>query len=163
MFALLLLGCALSEYLWTISRTVAGVVLAFALFGVTSYISLTLAAALYYGCPYQKPPSILAQTIISYLKCSDVAVARSLRSLGSFPSIQDLRRILRRLSSGVRRALESYGRIPTVAEEAEHIPLAAIPEPPTRIFENLSIDADARCISWVLESSTVRCRRDLVS
>ena len=54
--ALLLLGCALSRYLWTISRTVAGVITAVTLFGVTSYVFLTLAATLYYNCPYQTPP-----------------------------------------------------------------------------------------------------------
>jgi len=43
---LLLLGCTLSLYPWTISRTVAGIILAFTLFGVTSYIFLTLAATL---------------------------------------------------------------------------------------------------------------------
>ncbi|KAF9643572.1 hypothetical protein BDM02DRAFT_3104244, partial [Thelephora ganbajun] len=53
--ALLLLACALSLYLWTISRTVAGVILAITLFGVTSYIFLTLAATFYYNCPYQTP------------------------------------------------------------------------------------------------------------
>jgi len=61
---LLLLGCALSLYLWTIGRAVAGVAIAVTLLGVTSYIFLTLAAMLYYNCPYQTPPSILTQTII---------------------------------------------------------------------------------------------------
>ena len=58
-FALLLLGCALSLYLWTLSNTVAGTILAFTFFGVTSYIFLILAATPYYDCPYQTPPSIL--------------------------------------------------------------------------------------------------------
>ncbi|KAF9643511.1 hypothetical protein BDM02DRAFT_3104311, partial [Thelephora ganbajun] len=53
--ALLLLACALSLYLWTISRTVAGVIIAITLFGVTLYVFLTLAATIYYNCPYQTP------------------------------------------------------------------------------------------------------------
>ncbi|KAF9789594.1 hypothetical protein BJ322DRAFT_1119443, partial [Thelephora terrestris] len=56
-FALLLLGCALTLYLWTISRTVAGTILAFTLLGMTSYIFFTLAATFHYNCPYQTPPS----------------------------------------------------------------------------------------------------------
>jgi hypothetical protein len=43
-FALLLLGCALSRYLWTISHPVAGVVVAATILGVTSYVLLTLVA-----------------------------------------------------------------------------------------------------------------------
>jgi len=53
--ALLLLGSALSQYLWTIGHTVARVIIAVTVLGVTLYVSLTLAAALYYNCPYQTP------------------------------------------------------------------------------------------------------------
>ena len=38
--ALLLLGCALSRYLWTINRTIAGVTIAMVLFGVTQQHSI---------------------------------------------------------------------------------------------------------------------------
>ncbi|KAF9781605.1 hypothetical protein BJ322DRAFT_988766, partial [Thelephora terrestris] len=56
-FVLLLLGCALTLYLWTISPTVAGVILAFTLFGIASYGFFTLTATFHYDCPYQTPPS----------------------------------------------------------------------------------------------------------
>jgi len=157
--ALLLLGCALSQYLWTISRTVAGVIAAMTLFGVTSYVFLTLAATLYYNCPYQTPPSILTRTIIRYLTCSDVAFARSLRSLFALFTIRNLRRVLRRLHSGVRAMLRSLGGASVAAEGAEDIPLAVVMAPPTWDFKEISIDweaskADARCISWILDSTT---------
>jgi len=158
--ALLLLGCALSLYLWTINRTVAGVVVAVTLLGVTSYTFLTLAATLCYNCPYQTPPSILIRTIIRYLSDSDAPFARSLRSLlKPLPSIRNLKTILRHLSSVVRRALASFHCISTVAEEAEDIPLAAVTASPARIFEDVLIDwevcqADVRCIAWVLDSTT---------
>ena len=90
--ALLLLGCALSMYLWTTCRTVAGVIVAVTLFGVASYIFLTLAATVYYNCPYQTPPSILARALIKYLACDNDTFARSLRSLATpFPSVKDLK------------------------------------------------------------------------
>jgi len=57
--ALLLLGLALSLYLWTISRPIAWAIGAFTLFGIASYTFFTLAATLNYNCPYQTPPSIL--------------------------------------------------------------------------------------------------------
>jgi len=159
-FALLLLGGALSRHLWSISRTVAGVILAFALFGLTSYVFFTVAATLYYNCPYQTPLSVLARTAIRYLTRSEAAFARSLRSaITSFPSTKNLRRNLKHFYSGVRSALEGFRCVPAAVQEAEHIPVAAVVMSPTRIFEDISIDwevcrADARCISWVLHSMT---------
>jgi len=160
--ALLLLGCALSRYLWLISRTVAGVVVAVTLFGVTSYVFLTLAATFYPKCPYQTPPSIFTRALVRYLTYSDHSFARSLRSLvAPFPSVKDLRRIIRHLRSGARRALRSSGRLFGVLEETEHMPLAVVTPAaaPTRIYEDVPIDwevykADIRCISWVLHSTT---------
>ena len=159
--ALLLLGCALSRYLWTISRTVAGVILAFTLFGVTCYVFFTLAATLYYNCPYQTPPSPLIRTVIRYLRRSgDTAFARSLRSIvPSLPSTRDLGRSLNHFRSGARSALESFHCVPAVAEGAEHIPVAAVVVSPSWNFEDISINwdicnADARCVSWVLHSTT---------
>ena len=154
--ALLLLGCALSQYLWTISHTVAGIIATMTFFGVTSYVFFTLAAILYYNCPYQTPPSILTRTIIRYLTCSDVAFARSLRSFfAPFTPIKNLRRFLSRLCT----VLRSFGGASALAEEAEGIPLAVVMAPPTWDFKGISIDwevckADVRCISWILDSTT---------
>jgi len=158
--ALLLLGCALSRYLWTINRTVAGVIVGVTLFGVTSYVSLTLAATLYYNCPYQTPPSILTRKVIKCLTHSDAAFARSLRAfIALLPSIKNVRRIFDHLRSGVRNVLEGFGCIPAFAGEAKDIPLTAVVASPIRIFGDVPIDwdicmADIRCISWVLDSTT---------
>ena len=175
--ALVLLGFALSKYLWTISRTVAGVIVAVTLFGLTLYVFLTLAATLYCNCPYQTPPSILIRTLIKYVTSRDTKFTRSIRSVvAPLPPINNLGRALWRLRSGVRSALESFGRIPAVAEESEHIPLAiVVAGSPTQFLEEISVDwevykADARCISWVLYSttdadvifSTVRFAADMV-
>ena len=174
--ALLLLGCALSQYLWTISRTVAGVIIAVTVLGVTLYVSLTLAATLYYNCPYQTPPSTLTQTVIRYLTRSDAAFVRSLQSfIPPFPSIKHPGRILGHLRPVVRSALKSFRRVPAVGEEAEHMPLAVVATPPIRVFKDIPIDwevckADVRCISWVLDStsdidvifSTVRFAADTI-
>jgi len=158
--ALLLLGCALSRYLWTISHTVAGVLIGVTLIGVTSYLFLSLAATLHYDCPYQTPPSILTRRIIRYLTDSDVGFVRSLRLfIALLPSVKNIGRIFGRLRSGICGVLEGFGCIPAISREAEHVPLATIVAPSTRIFGNISIGwdvcrADVRCISWVLDSST---------
>ena len=158
--ALLLLGCALSRYLWTISRTIAGIIAAMTLFGFTSYVFFTLAATLYYNCPYQTPPSTLIRAVTRYLAHSDAAFIRSLRSLiTSFPSIRGPGWILGRLRLGVLRALRSFRCAPAVGGGAEQVPLAIIVMQPTRVFEDISVDweackADVRCISWILDSTT---------
>ena len=158
--ALLLLGCALSRYLWVISRTVAGVIIAITLFGVTSYVFLTLAAILYYNCPYQTPPSILIRTAIRFLRHGDASLARSLRSLVTLlPSLETFGQRFGILRSRVRGALRAFGCIPAVAKEEGDIPLAVVTVPPTRIFKDVPINldvcrADVRCISWVLDSTT---------
>ena len=160
-FALLLLGCALSRYLWTTCRTVAGVIVAVTLSGVASYIFLTLAATLYYNCPYQTPPSTLTRALIRYVTRDNGTFIRSLRSLVTpFPSVNDFRQILRRIRAGVGSALENLGCTFGAPEETDHVPLALVPSPsPARIFEDASVDwevfkADIRCISWVLSSTT---------
>jgi len=158
--ALLLLGWALSQYLWTFSRTVGGVIIAVTALGVTLYAFLTLAAIICYDCPYQTPPSTFARTVIKYLTHSDARFARSLRSfIGSFPSIRRLGKILGRLRPGVRSVLGNFRCVPAIGERAEHIPLAAVMTPLTRVFEGTPIDwevckADIRCISWILDSTT---------
>ena len=63
--AFLLLGCALSLYPRTISRTVAGVVVAVTLFGVTPYAFLALAATIYYNCPYQTLLSFSTEPLLN--------------------------------------------------------------------------------------------------
>jgi hypothetical protein len=55
--ALLLLGCALSRYLWEVSITIASVVLGVTSFGVLLYFFIVIAGAAFESCPYQTPGS----------------------------------------------------------------------------------------------------------
>jgi len=162
--ALLLLGGALSRYLWTIDRNVAWVILSFTLFGIASYVFFTLAAALYHNCPYQTPSSILIRDLTRYLAHSDSTFACSLQSwLTSCVrlysrSVMELRRALRCLRPGVRSALQNLGCVSGVPEGMGHVPLTIV-EPPTWFFGETFIDwktckADTRCISWMLDSAT---------
>jgi len=54
-FALLLLGCALSRYLWDINATVACVVIGVTVLGVIFYIFFVIAGTASASCPYQTP------------------------------------------------------------------------------------------------------------
>ena len=55
--ALLLLGCALSRYLWEINTTVASVVLGVTSAGVISYMFIVVVGTASESCPYQTPGS----------------------------------------------------------------------------------------------------------
>ena len=53
--ALLLLGCALSRYLWEINTIIASVVLGVTSFGLLFYLFIAIAGAVFVSCPYQTP------------------------------------------------------------------------------------------------------------
>ena len=55
--ALLLLGCALSKYLWEIDKAVAAVVVGVTSFGVLFYLFIVVAGTASVDCPYQTPLS----------------------------------------------------------------------------------------------------------
>ena len=156
--ALLLLGCALTLYLWTISQTVARVILVFTLFGIASYAFFTLAATFHYNCPYQTPSSILVRTVVRRLVRTDSRFASPLRSfISSHPSAKGPRRLLVCLLSGLCWGLECFSRSSTAEGEAESTVDVVVS--PTRIFEDISVDwevckGDSRCIWWVLEYTT---------
>ena len=58
-FALLLLGCALSLYIWEIDKTVASVVLGVTLFGLICYAFIIIAGTVSASCPYQTPGALM--------------------------------------------------------------------------------------------------------
>ena len=55
--ALLLLGCALSRYLWEVSITIASVVLGVTSLGLLFYLLILVAGTAWDNCPYQTPGS----------------------------------------------------------------------------------------------------------
>jgi hypothetical protein len=62
--ALLLLGCALTRYLWEINVTVASVVLAVTSFGLIFYIFVLIAGTISAICPYQTPGARILRHIL---------------------------------------------------------------------------------------------------
>ena len=56
-FSLLLLGSALSQYLWTMDMTVASVVIGVTSFGVLTYVLIVIMGTFSESCPYQTPGS----------------------------------------------------------------------------------------------------------
>jgi len=153
--ALVLLGCALSQYLWTINRVVAGVIIAVTLFGFGFHFIVTIAAAVSYDCPFQTPPSIAIRALASYVSRDHPSLGPSLRSF--------VFRVLYTIRLPITWSLSLFHLLSTPIITVQthltpEIPLAVVAEP-TRIFDDTHIDrvthgADARCVAWVLYSTT---------
>ena len=67
-FALLLLGCGLSLYLWGINTTVALVVICITSFGAIFYALIVVAGAAFISCPYQTPGAQILRQIPPILR-----------------------------------------------------------------------------------------------
>jgi hypothetical protein len=67
-FALLLLGAALTVYLWNLDISAAKAVLVVTSFGLIFYICIAVAVTVYSDCPFQTPLSILLPKILPWAK-----------------------------------------------------------------------------------------------
>ena len=66
--ALLLLGCALSRYLWEINTIIASVILGVTSFGAAFYLSIVVAGAFSVNCPYQTPGARILRYALGILR-----------------------------------------------------------------------------------------------
>ena len=63
-FALVLLGFALSRYLWEFNRSVSSVVIGFTCFGFLFYLLIVTASIFSFNCPFQTPFSLVVRFVI---------------------------------------------------------------------------------------------------
>lgn len=61
--SLLLLGYALAQYFWDLSRKVSSVIVAFTAFGLIFYLFIVVAGTASEACPFQTPASVFLRTI----------------------------------------------------------------------------------------------------
>ena len=66
-FALLLLGFALSRYLWKVNRSVSSVVIGFTCFGFLFYSFIVTASVFSSDCPFQTPFSLMIRLGIAFV------------------------------------------------------------------------------------------------
>ena len=111
--ALLLLGCALSRYLWEINITVASVVLGVTSFGVLSYLFIVVVGAAFVSCPYQTPGVHILRGIPNTLLRIQDALERIKATLLRLPDT--LRRttgIFHRIPDATHQITDTFRRIP---------------------------------------------------
>ena len=147
--ALLLLGYALSSYLFSMDKGASGVVIGFATFGLLFYFLITSAATFSYNCPFQTPFSLIIRSLIRL----DDEHTRYLKRTGKW-----FRRNLftkRRKSPGIKH--DDYTEPPRAngGNPVGHTELDM--EPPTLFKKDTDWDGyvlDSDCIAWMFKMST---------
>jgi len=150
--ALLLLGYALSNYLFFINRVVASVVISFLTFGLLFYFLIGSAATLSYNCPFQTPLSLVLRFFIRFDDQRGGYLKRSKKWFGYI--LTPMKKRQRRQKSGGPDGSRMFGAS-NGNNLGEHIELHVAGSP--RIFDRgTSLDwdghlADSDCIAWMLE------------
>ena len=105
--ALLLLGCALSKYLFTIDNLIAWVVVGFTALSSLSYLLIVIASTVSYNCPFQTPLSLIIRTVI---RTVIRPVIRPLIRIVIHPVIRPVIRSVIRFNRKRKKYLKRLGR-----------------------------------------------------
>ena len=152
--ALLLLGYALSNYLFFINKTVASVLIGFTTAGLLFYLLIVSAATLSYTCPFQTPLS----TVLSHLIHFDNQHKRYLGRAGEWFRNTFFNKSGNRArpKAGGHHGLGQFGilhGIPFV--DHVEVPMVNIPTP-LFITKETDLDGfvlDTNCITWMFDMS----------
>ena len=153
--ALLLLGYALSDYLYFIDKVVASVLIGFTSFGLLFYLLIVSAATLSYNCPFQTPVSLVLRFLIRFDNEHKKYLKRSGKLLERIFSQKKTRQ---RPRSGNPYG---FGRFDTFDGNnfGDHIevPMVGLSDQSPLLF-NKETDwggyvLDSNCIAWMFEMS----------
>lgn len=146
--ALLLLGYALSNYLLTIDKVVAGVIIGFTGVGLLFYALIAISAILSYNCPFQTPLSLLIRYIWNLIKDHKKHFDKSRRWFR-----RTFCRMVKQLRSNQGRGSGTADRRNDI-ELANHAPPFDLP--PTFFDEDANREGyvlDSNCIVWMFKMS----------
>lgn len=160
--ALLLLGVALSRYLWTIDHVVAVVNIAITSAGMLVYLILIVLASSSYGCPYQTPFSLAICHLVDYDKNNTHYLLGLMSWLTKIQ--QRVFDLYTRISDAILNCISSQPATQS-GDIEDGIRIAAvhmstnIGVPIKPIFEGRKTEVqdnftNASCICWILETST---------
>ena len=144
--ALLLLGYALSDYLFFINKVIAGVLIGFTTFGLLFYFLIVSAATLSYDCPFQTPLSLIIRFLVRYDNEHKELLKKSRRWFG-------------RIFSQKMHKMPTPGGPVSGNAFHDHIelPVAGPPgHPPPLFTKDADWDSyilDYNCIAWMFEMS----------
>ena len=148
--ALLLLGCGLSQYMWTMNQTIAGTIIGVTGFGILLYIAIAIAGTISYECPYQTPLSLVlrafgAHRTFSYLRtCLDARV----NSISSLLIVLRSRVMVHTGVNVMPRSLD----VPPM--EYLFFSEQGLLKPDRMRFDRRRNQLDALCVGWTLDTIT---------
>ena len=156
--ALVLLGFALSRYLWGVNSSVSSVVIAFTGFGFLFYMAFAMASVFSFDCPFQTPLPLFLRSVIRLA----TPYLRNLRR-ASGSTQQPPQPGMRQTQINPPLSITTVGRghdlQASITALASVTPNAVqLPQPATPLFvqeKDLEGDRlDARCINRLFEMST---------
>ena len=157
-FALLLLGFALSRYLWGVNRSVSSVVIGFTSFGLLFYLSIVTVSILSFDSPFQTPFSLAIRFVIGLAGPYWLNVRQAFRS-----NQQPLQPGTPRAGRNLPFSVDTVGREDEFKVSTTAIPCVALdpnqfPGPVAPLFiqkaEAEGDRLDARCITRMFTMST---------
>ena len=158
--ALLLLGCALSRYLWEINTAVASVVVTVTSFGLLFYLCIIAAGVISNGCPYQTPwTSIIRHLLHLFVKHSVLYVVLTATWSGSTIHGILTRILLYPLWLLAAFAIDAlrFGRATfrplVISVRGAYRWLSGTSPTPIKAPDYQATKSDFRCISWMLRTS----------
>jgi len=87
--ALLLLGCALSRYLWEVNTVVASVVIGLTSIGMIFYLVIITAGTVTESCPYKTPWSLIIRHLVSWASSTGLAITSAFRGSKTMRTIAE--------------------------------------------------------------------------
>ena len=178
--ALVLLGCALSRYLWEINTTIALVVLGVTAFGILFYIFIVVAGATSESCPFQTPGSRILRSTPSAVVSATSTIMSATSAFGRIignsataylfrghvtgrdPSpdgqmVASLGQILQNLPFMLALDASCLGRAMVHSLVAflrrVYAWLRNAPSTPTHGSDQQTTSLDIQCASWILQTS----------
>jgi len=151
--ALLLLGYALSDYLYAINKVVASVVIGFTAFGLLFYLLIVSVATFSYNCPFQTPLSAILRFLIRFDSEHKKYLERSRKWFGRIISRKKKRL---RPTPGSPRELGGLGAFDRSGPRnpTEFVMDVPFNHPPPIFNKETGWDVyvlDSDCIAWMFE------------
>jgi len=177
-FALLLLGCALSLYLWGINTTVALLVISITSFGAIFYALIVIAGTAFMSCPYQTPGAQVLRHILpmfhlafSFVTKNSLCVKYSINRCGSIrrkgwsASLPCEILLIFIIGLPIALAYDAYVSVRTITVGVSTLARRAhnwfrwVHSPQVDGSDQQAVILDLQCISWVLQTSLDKALR----
>lgn len=158
--ALLLLGYALSRYLWTINLMVASVVIGITCIGMAFYVFIVIAATIAENCPFQTPVSHILRSIYRLDNSRNRYIARTRRAILRlwFRTTQLYRTTTLKLLLPLFTTLKTKRRSLIDQPHRKAVRLFSKKE-----TDHEAYNVDAGCIGWMIDTARGQTASRIIS